>query len=174
VVAILVAVAKLRAGPDLVSYEDSRLDVSARVPESWQRQAFDSDLGLVTHTGFLVSNVQHTFRYPRLGGGVSTSAWDMGALPPNTLVIEVGEVVRFNVPCNSEDGNMRVTEFPLSLDEAETVESGPRYGAPPRLYIPICLDNGDNFNVNAWFFPQASDQDRELAYEMVSSVRPTS
>ena len=65
-----------------------------------------------------------------------------------------------------------MTDFPLSLDDAEMIKSGPRYGSPPRLYIQVCLVNGNTFTVNAWFFPEASARDRELADELISSIEP--
>jgi hypothetical protein len=169
---ILVTLAVRSDRPHSLARHDTRLDVSARIPAMWHTQTFDNDLGLATHTGFVVSNVPHRFDYPDLGGGRSTSAWDMSAVPPHAVVVELGSVVRLAGACNAELGNEPVTDFPLSLDDADMIKSGPRFGSPPRLYIPVCLVNGNHFSVNAWFFPEASARDRELADELISSIEP--
>jgi hypothetical protein len=128
-------------------------------------------VGLATHAGVLVSNVEHTFTYPDLSGGRSTSSWDMTGLPPDAVVVEVSEVVRLPVACNSDDGgDMPVTDFPLTLDDADAMTGRSRHGAPPRHYIGVCLHDGKHFGVHAWFFPQASDGDRKLVEDIVSSI----
>jgi hypothetical protein len=172
VTAMLVTFAARSERPPDLARHDPRLHVSAAIPKGWPTQSFDNEVGNATHTGFVVSNVAHTFGYPGLGGGGATSAWDMTKLPPHAVVVEIGRVVRFAVKCNSEDGNMPVTDFPLSLDDAEIINTGPRFGSPPRLYIPVCLNNGSHFTVHAWFFPEATARDRGLAEELVSSIYP--
>ncbi len=99
-----------------------------------------------------------------------TSSWDMTDLPARAVVVEISRVIRLAVACNSEVGDMSVTDFPLSLDQFETVTTGPRYGAPPRRYLGVCLEDGRHFGVHVWFFPQASAHDRELAAELISSI----
>jgi hypothetical protein len=157
--------------PALFTLNSSRINVSAVVPEGWHTQRFDNNVGLATHTGVLVSNVDHTFEYPDLSGGRATSSWDMGDLPPHAVVVEISEVVRIPVACNSEDGgDTPVTNFPLSLDNADATTMRSSHGAPPRHYVGVCLGNGMHFGVHTWFFPQASDGDRKLAEEIVSSI----
>jgi len=155
----------------MFTLNSSRIDASAVVPEGWHTQSFDNNLGLATHTGVLVSNVDHTFEYPDLSGGRATSSWDMGDLPPHAVVVEISEVVRIPVRCNSEgEGDMPVTNFPLSLDEANAATTRSNQGEPHRRYIGVCLRNGKHFGVHTGFFPQASDGDRKLAKEIVSSI----
>lgn len=172
VVSILVALAVRSNRPPGLARHVTRLDVSARIPATWHTQTFDNDVGLATHTGFVVSNLPHRFDYPDLGGGRSTSAWDMSAVPPHAVVVELSRVVRLPGACNAGPWNEPVTNFPLSLDDAEMIKSGPRFGSPPRLYIPVCHVNGNHFTVNAWFFPEASARDRELADELIGSIEP--
>lgn len=136
VMSILVALAVRSDRPPVLARHDTRLDVSARIPTMWHTQTFDNDLGLATHTGFVLSNVPHRFDYPDLGGGRSTSAWDMSAVPPHAVVLELGRVVRLAGACNAEPWDEPVTDFPLSLDDADMIKSGPRFGSPPRLYHP--------------------------------------
>jgi hypothetical protein len=173
-VAILVTVAIRSEEPAGVLHHDPRLDVSARIPKGWHTQTFDNDVGLATHTGFVVSSVAHTFGYPDLRGGKSTSEWDMTDLPPHAVVVEISRVVRLPVACNSEEGNMSVTDLPLSLDDFDVIRTGRRYGSPPRQFIGVCLDNGRHFGVNAWFFLDASHSDRALAAELITSIERAS
>jgi hypothetical protein len=135
---------------------------------------FANEVGLATHTGFIASSVDHTFRYPNLGGGEATSAWEMTDVPSDAVVVEISRVDRLPVACHSEDGNMSITKFPLSLDRLEFIATGPQHGAPPRGYLGVCLEDGKHFGVHAWFFPQASERDRELAAELISSLEPAS
>jgi hypothetical protein len=168
---ILTALVIRSPDPAGVTHQDPRLDVSARVPEGWHTQSFDDEVGLATHTGFVVSNIPHYFRHPDLRGGETTSGWDMNDLPPHAVVLEISRVVRLPVACNSEAGNMSITAFPLSLEQLETITTGPRYGAPPRRYLGVCLGDGKHFGVHAWFFPQASERYRDLAAELISSIQ---
>jgi hypothetical protein len=160
--------------PQLVFHHDSRLGVSARVPPAWHIQAFDNNVGLATHTGFVVSNVAHTFTYPDLTGGRSTSGWDMTELPSYAVVVEISRVVRLDVACNSGEENMTVTNFPLSLEDPGVVRARRVHGSPPRHYIGVCLRNGENFGIHTWLFPEASLRDSKLARELIASIRPSS
>jgi hypothetical protein len=168
---ILTALVIRSPDPAGVTHQDPRLDVSAHVPEGWHTQSFDDEVGLATHTGFVVSNIPHYFRHPDLRGGETTSGWDMKDLPPHAVVLEISRVVRLPVACSSEAGNMSITAFPLSLEQLETITTSPRYGAPPRRYLGVCLEDGKHFGVHAWFFPQASEHDRDLAAELISSIQ---
>lgn len=173
VAGILVALVTGGNGPELLMHHDARIDVSAGVPQRWHTQNFDNEVGLATHTGFVVSNVKRTFTYPDLRGGMATTSWNMMDLPPHAVVVEISESVRLPVVCDAE-GNLPVTDFPLSLEAADVITTGRSWGAPPRHYISACLDNGKHFGVHAWFFPNASHSDRELAAALINSIEPTS
>lgn len=155
-----------------MTHHDPRLDVSARIPEGWHIQSFYDRVGFARHTGFVVSNIPHHFRHPR---GEATSAWDMSDLPPHAVVIDVSRIVAGLAPvaCNAERGGVSATDFPLSLDRFRTITGATRYGDPPRRYLRVCLEDGSDFGVHVWFLPQASEHDRDLAAELISSIEPS-
>lgn len=170
--AIVAALLIRNPQPAGVTHHDPRLDISVRVPEGWHTQSFDDRVGFATHTGFIVSNVPHHFRHPL---GEATSAWDMSELPANAVVVDVSRVVAgLDVgPCNAERGGVSATDFPISLDRFRTITGASRFGGPPRRYLRVCLEDGSDFGVHAWLFPQASERDRNLAAELISSITPS-
>jgi hypothetical protein len=145
------------------TYQDRELGWSLAYPPGWHRQTFDDVFIGPTLRGALVSNVAFEFRHPDLGDSGHTSAWDMRGLPPHAVVVEFHALARFGPPTQPP-----AAVFPLSLDDAERVRDRPAYGAPqPRLLLSL---GETGYAVFAWFGPNASEQDRELARRIVASI----
>jgi hypothetical protein len=149
------------------AWKDPLTGVEGLYPSSWHRQTFD-EVGLATHRGTVFSNVPHQFEHPDLPEGSSTTAWDLADLPGDAVVVEVAQTVRFSLPCKP------TTRFPLSLSDAELVRDKPDYGAPPRLWIPACVEGNDGFGIHVHMFPDASTSDRAAVRTFVESIRPVS
>jgi outer membrane protein assembly factor BamB len=152
---------------DWRTYRDPELGWSVAYPPGWRLQAFDQEIGLLAaFRGVLVSNVDFRFHHPDLGDDAHTTAWDMRGIPAHAVVVEFHFQSRFGGP--NEKPQM---PFPLSLEDAQPSRDRPAYGAPqPRLFLPV---RGTSYAVNAWFGPDASEQDREIARRMVASIRTT-
>jgi hypothetical protein len=144
---------------------DPRTGVAGRYPADWHLQSFDDNLGLATHTGMVFSNVAHHFEYPDLPEGRATSAWDYEDLPDDAVVIEVSQTVRLSILCKR-------TTLPLSLDDGQLSRDRPSYGAPPRLFIPACIEGRNGIGVHVLFFPETSARDRLAARTFVESIGP--
>jgi hypothetical protein len=154
-----------RTRPAWTRIETRGLGISAEYPADWHQQRFNHELGLLAvRRGILLSNVNHRFRYPDLGGGRATSAWNMEALPKGSVVIEISQTLRFRVTCS------RTSRFPLSLESAQ--RSRGAYGSPPRLFLSACIKDELGFGVHVWIWPDASSEDKDAAREIVSSIRP--
>ena len=147
-------------------HRDAALGVEAPYPNDWHLQSFDNDLGLARHSGFVLSSRPHHFEYPDLGGGRSTSSWDMRGLSTTAVVIEISQVERFPIRCR------RTSAFPMSLDKA--VEARPRWGSSPRLFLSACVEDTKGFNVHAWIGSEADPRDAAAAFKIVESIRPVS
>ncbi|MGH2683439.1 MAG: hypothetical protein ACRDIX_09440 [Actinomycetota bacterium] len=145
------------------TYRDSQLEWSMAHPSGWHLQTFHDEFRGGTFRGALVSNVDFEFRHPDLGEGGHTSAWDMRGLPPHAVVVQFQALARFGLPTEPPDA-----KFPLSLDDAQRVRDRPPYGAPqPRLFLPL---GETGYAVFAWFGPDASEGDREIARQIVASI----
>ncbi|MDQ3954682.1 MAG: hypothetical protein M3285_03930 [Actinomycetota bacterium] len=152
------------SGGDL--YVDRELGVEVPHPDDWHLQPFDDDLGMVRHHGFVLSSAPHNFEYPNLGGGRSTSSWDMRRLPATAVVVEISQADRFSIQCR------RTTSFPMSL--AGAAKDHPRWGSPARLFLSACVEGTSGFGVHTWIGEAASDADTDAAYKIVESIRPVS
>jgi hypothetical protein len=150
-------------------HHDPRLDVSARIPEGWHIQSFDDRVGFATHTGFVVSNVAHDFRHPR---GQAVTTWDLSDLPPHAVVIDISRIIAGLDVGGGQAGGPPATDFPLSLDRFRSYTKASQFGVPPRLYFRVLLEDGSDFGVHVWFLPEASDHDRDLAEDLISSIEP--
>jgi len=147
------------------SIEDRKLGISAEYPTAWHHQRFDHQLGLLAiRRGIVLSNVRHRFRYPDLGPGRDTSAWNMRALPTEAVVMEISQTLRFLMTCRETE------RFPLSLHNAERTRGA--YGSPPRLFLSGCIEDKPGFGIHVWIWPDASSEDRKIAREVVSSIHP--
>jgi hypothetical protein len=154
------------------TYTDEEMSWSWRYPADWHQQSFENNLGLVTHEGALVRNLDHTFNYPHIDNG-ATSAWDMRGLPTNLVVVQIDQALRFQFECSGL-GNIEPTDFPISLSDLELVRepADDRYGAPPRRFLGTCVPGTYGFNVNVWFGDAATTEDKEMAAEIVGSITP--
>lgn len=146
------------------TYRDPELGWSMAYPPGWHLQTFDEQFLGPTFRGALVANVDFQFRHPDLGQGRHTSAWDMRELPSHAMVVEFHAVARYGLPTDAPGA-----QFPLSLDDARPVRDRPAYGAPqPRLFLPL---GETGYAVFAWFGPDASEPDRQIAHRIVASIR---
>jgi hypothetical protein len=80
--------------------------------------------------------------------------------------VEVSRAVRFDLVCN------RTTPFPLSLSDGQVAQDRPAYGAPPRLFIPVCIAGRSGIGVHVLVFPDASARERDAVNTLVESIRP--
>lgn len=161
-----VAVAVTSTPVTWATWRDPRVGVSGRYPPGWSHQYFDDQVGPATHTGVVFSNVAHHFDYPDLPTGSSTSAWDYRALPDDAVVVEVSATIRFEIMCR------RTTAFPLALSDGHRAQDKPAYGAPPRLFIPACIEGGNGLGVHVLVWPDASQRDRDAARDIVEMIKP--
>ncbi|HEY7873580.1 MAG TPA: hypothetical protein VIG64_00505 [Actinomycetota bacterium] len=146
---------------------DRPLKVHFHYPRGWSVAHFENDLGLVTHTGTLVSNLDHDFRYPDLGPGSATSAWEMTGLPDDTVLVEISRAPRFAMPCRDTD------RFPLPLSTAARSSNEPLYGAPRYYWLRGCIEDRPSFGVFVYLFPDAGARDALRAWQIVRSIRPS-
>jgi hypothetical protein len=163
--AILIAIVAGSRARTWAHWQDDRTGVAGRYPAAWHRESFDDNLGLATHTGMVFSNVPHHFEYPDLPEGRSTSAWDYEDLPDDAVVVEVSKTVRFDLTCKR-------TTLPLSLSDGNLSRDKPAYGAPPRLFIPGCIEGRNGIGVHVLVFPDASPRDVRAVRTFVGSIRP--
>jgi Tol biopolymer transport system component len=149
--------------PRWETYRDRQLGWSMAYPSEWRLQTFHEEFIGPTFRGALVSNVDFEFRHPDLGEGAHTGAWDMRGLPPDAVVVEFHALARFGLPTEPPD-----TKLPLSLDDARPVRDRPPYGAPqPRLFLSL---GETGYAMFAWFGPNASERDREIARRIVATI----
>lgn len=166
-VLVLAAVALVAYAPwQWAEAADARLKIGLRYPRGWSIDHFENDLGLATHTGVLLSNVDVELRYPDLPSG-ATTLWDMHDLPDHTVVVEVSRAPRFSVPCDE------TSPFPLPLPTAAQEPTEPSYGAPPKYFVTACVEGRLPFNVFVYAFPHVDPVDLVRAWQVVASITPS-
>jgi hypothetical protein len=130
-----------------------------RYPPSWHLQPYEQ----ASNCGFLISNVDHEFRHPKLPNE-NTTAWDFRGLPDNLAVIDLHT-------CDlGPIGPPTRTIFPLSLGSMRmvTVPASQRFGAPQPFRVTRIWSD---FTLAAWFGPDASAHDRAAAAAVISSLQ---
>lgn len=149
-----------------LTHTDERMEMQADYPSNWHLQSFNELLGHSDHIGFIISNIDHDLKHPYLGPDQGTGAWDTRTLPDSAVVIEVSLIShRTYFPCD------RATdEFPLDLATFKRYKAQPSYGAPPYLWAAPCVEGVYSFGSYVWLFPDASDEDRKTAEDIVGSI----
>jgi hypothetical protein len=140
------------------------LRLAFRTPDEWYVQHFDEPRGLI---GSLIANVRHRFRHPDLGPNASTSAWRLADLPDGAVVISIE---RLDTGPHGVEQSPD-SRFPLSLDNASLVDVY-RPGADWDHFVLPFVHDGQDVELHAWFGPDASEHDREIARRIVESIAP--
>lgn len=138
---------------------------TASYPDGWHVQSFSQPVGHVSLSGAFFSNVAHDFHHPDLGPNEATSAWDLSSFPPDGVAVSLERFVggRFFGPGHPD------TPFPLSIEDASIVEGSAPAVVEHRTIEPV-FHGGLQYTLNVWFGPDASQQDREIAGAIVSTV----
>lgn len=156
-----------------ISHRHADQDWSWRYPANWHLQTFDEWIGHSMFEGALASNLNHHFVHPS-GPNFGTSAWDFRGLPANVVVLQLAQLDRFDIPCDDarafpKTDGMEPSEFPLSLSDAEASHGPP--DAFAIRFLPVCIPGEAVYNLHAWFGPDATPQDWEVAEDVVASIR---
>lgn len=144
------------------------LEMHIDVPDTWFVQSFEVSCRIV-RTGMIVSNMDHAFRVPDIFPNC-TSRWDMRGLPDDLVVIDVSHFEGGPSPSPASDPD---TEFPLSLDDADTlsIDAADAFGAPqPYLDLPFQVSRDNRYSVLVWMGPEVSVAERRVAERIVSSI----
>jgi len=154
--------------PGWSGYTDPDYGWTLSFPSDWHSQRVQESQFEYHAEGILISNVDHTFRTPDLGGQSFTSAWDMRGLPSSLVVVEVAHIRTIPGPCPGAD-----TPLPLSLKDAKSYDfpPGQSYGAPqPELSLSVTAKRDNHYAVLAWIGADASSADRAILDNIVASI----
>lgn len=156
-----------------VTNQDQRVDgeipalsATYRYPPTWHIQPFEEQVGHAGFTGAVVSNVEGELHHPDLGPNEATTAWDLSDLPPDGVVISIE-----HVEAGPFDGSEPDSSFPVSLSDAQALGKTEYSGDTEGLWIEFTLD-GELMGARVYFGPNASQEDRRVAADVVASIRP--
>jgi hypothetical protein len=150
--------------------EIEMLGATFQYPSSWHLQPFEERVGLAGFTGVVVSNVEGDLHHPDLGADGATSAWDLSGLPPGGVVISIEHLDAIGVPTGGVPTRPD-SQFPLDLVDAEHLGQTRHSGATEALWLDFTL-NGRHMGARVFFGPDATEEDRRVAADIVASIRP--
>jgi hypothetical protein len=138
---------------------------TSRYPDGWIVQPF-LDYGKVSLTGAFFSNVAYDFHHPDLGPNGSTTAWDLSSFPRDGVAVEFE---RFEGGPPEVFPNPHDSPFPLSIGDASPVRSSstPEWGGQRTIEI---VHDGSRYTLNVWLGPDSSQEDREMARLLVTTI----
>jgi streptogramin lyase len=138
---------------------------TARYPDGWVVQPFAGPVTKIYLSGAFFSNVAYDFHHPDLGPNDFTSGWDLSSFPRDGVTVEFERFV--GGPPEIQPGPD--TPFPLSLESTPAVQSSSTPESGGQRSIDIVHD-GSRYTLNVWFGADASQEDRELARLLVTTI----
>lgn len=148
-----------------VKGEIESLGASFQYPSTWHLQPFDEPVGDAAFTGAVVSNASEDLHHPDLGGDGATSTWDLSELRPDGVVVSIEDLAALLMTTSPD------SQFPLALADAEQLGRTRHSGDAEGLWLPFWL-NGRHLGARVYFGPEASEDDRQVAADIVASIRP--
>lgn len=155
-----------RRAPAGAPFRSGVLPVALEKPVGWHIEERAESLGHVDFTTVVLSNVDFDFQHPKLGPGRVTSAWDLRDLPDEAVVVQVEQGAGFEIRSDS------TSRFPLSLSRFQEMDIRPDHGMPDDAWwMPVRVEGHIPYAVRVWFGGVARADDRELANQVIASIR---
>lgn len=160
----------LQQSSDWTTYRDPR-GWTLQHPSSWHSQRVDEERRPYSADGILISNIDHQFEHPARDTEWTSSGWDLKALPPTFILIQVGWIhsgPSVLIPCSEKDSSL-----PLSLDSAVSDTRGGEEasgGQTTHSFLSFTAQRDDNYAIHVWKGSQASGEDVAAVEKIVASI----